>query len=431
MARLDERISPPSPGGAEGTSKLDNALSLRGKQEQLAHMQQNPPGSVSGFDVLKSPESLIKLGLALAGGLSGNKDLQALGAGLGLGTLQAAPQVAGQATEGARTGHIEQMDKLIGQIEKDQQLMAQLLTQQPSLFLTDDGENAVEPDEWRDLMGLSVPLSPAAINKNRRLDKLQEQRLEAYGDMLNKAIASGNEPMAVFAAQGVNTMMGLNFTDEELRGLARTEDEEGLLTALLPHLDAMSVVESYKSAKVNGGSMFDAQNNVLMAKTDTTKLPTLTDTDEILAAEGLIMMGDAWNELSAEERAQYVGEQGANQFADLVLSQSPAHKIASFSKLTELRTGDILEGIKLEQLGKVTEYVNSINSMRLLDSKLSKAEFSRLITQIYANISGNMDLVQQVEDAGRAARMFAVMSQEQRDAYESTAMSGEEVELPE
>ena len=66
-----------------GTQEID---SLASRQQDLANVQASQP---EGFmDKLTDPMNLIKLGLATAGGLSGNEDLQGLAAGLGMGTLE-------------------------------------------------------------------------------------------------------------------------------------------------------------------------------------------------------------------------------------------------------------------------------------------------------------------------------------------------------
>ena len=236
MADLNDRLGPPTPGrdldarlsGGDLPANIDELEKLKGQEDP------------SFLDELLDVPTLLKLGLTAAGALSGNRDLQGLAAGFGMGTLG---QVGTDVAE-AEAKRLKQIDDLTKLVEKQQQRLTTLLQSQPGMFVDEDGqpvEGATEK-ELAALTGLGVELSPAAMLNRAEATRNKEKVWAIQGALFEQALASGNEEVA---AQHLATMFNsvkIPTTAEEA-GKLLALSIENVPGVLAQRADLSSVVE--------------------------------------------------------------------------------------------------------------------------------------------------------------------------------------------
>jgi len=237
MADLDKRLGPPE--GGEAGADLDTRLTgnLAQNQASLAALQGSE--TPSSLDLLLRPENLAKLGLAAAGALSGNADLQALAAGLGMGTLEG----AGAQAAGIEEDKQVQIDNLIGMVDKQQQRLTTLMTTRPDLLLDEEGGAlpGTDPESLAALSGLTQ-VSPAAWNSRAESTAEKEKIWQVQGKLFEKAYGEGNVAVASQALSHMFGSSGMEVSPEEAADMMAIAPES-LPAVLAQRADLSSVVE--------------------------------------------------------------------------------------------------------------------------------------------------------------------------------------------
>ena len=162
-----------------------------------------------GGTMLK-PESLIKLGLAVAGMASGNQDLQGLGMALGSGTLKGA---AGY-TDEYNDQRQKQIDDLTKMVDKQQQRLVTLLQSQPGLFLDKQGQNLIKPGEWSELLELGVPINVEGLVQAATRTAGQAERATQAWKFISEGRAANNSKMVGQGVAILNETYGLDMSPE-------------------------------------------------------------------------------------------------------------------------------------------------------------------------------------------------------------------------
>jgi hypothetical protein len=411
----------PAAGGAldarmpQNQQELNQALQAAGnldanlsQREQL--MGQETP---SALDVLTSPEGLIKLGLAAAGLLSGNENLQAAGLGIGLGTIEGASATA----DDIFAQQQKRIADMTGMIEKQQQQLTTLLQSQPNLFVDEEGEDVIAPDQWRRLLGTSVKVSPAAMLKNYRMDKLQQNQLTQYSNMLDRSIEAGNEAGAMQAATGIRDLLGLDITTEALGGMLVSKDYMSAMNAIAHQVDTSSWLDTMLNVAKNGGSPFDAQNCVLKPKAVT--ISQLDDAVEMQAAEGFKIVAREWAALSEMEKKEWVAKDAGEYIRFVLGSQlpdtNPVILESTLTKLTSMRTKDRVDEIMLDHImDAVFKWADlqTLGPMMQVDPQTGAVQLNAAIGSLAA--SGRQ--VAQLGEGQRYLMSFRAMSPEERAA---------------
>lgn len=409
---LDQRLRPAAPGALDAAlgneDPMETVGSLGANLEKRTELQgQETPSS---FDLLGSPEGLLKLGLSAAALLSGNPNAQALGAGLGLGTLTGAPAEA----EDLLAKHEKRVQDLNNTILQQQDQIAQLLRTQPNLFVDEQGEDMVEPERWRELLGLSVPLSPAAMYQRYRMDRLMELQLDQHADFLDRHIAAGNKAGALASATAINDLLDLKMTPEQMNGMIEEEDYMSAMLAVVHNVDPMSWVRTMKNVEINGGSPFSAKNCVLTEKS--VNPDSLTGDVDGLAAQGFAIVAEEWGKLSTQERLEW-GQRGVDAYIEGLLTSdersNPAILHAVKSSLTSMRQNDRIEEIKMDH---IYEAISEFDSLAALNAafEADPKEKARLLEEAIANLAAQANAVSALGNASRHAINVSAMPAEQK-----------------
>lgn len=269
---------------------------LRGRQEELAALQGTE--KATGLGQLGSAESLIKLGLALAGGLSGNQTLQHAGLGLGLGTIQGA---SGQAQDmnAERQKRIDDLTKLV---DSQQQRLSTLMTQAPGGFVDDQGNNVVPPEEWQDLLALNVPYNPANLLANAREGKNDIAQYGVAESLIQQGISAKNPALVREGLQIVNKVGQHGWTDDYMARMADA-NPASLVRILMEENEPASVVAALDFANENGVSLASpGALRLLMAKTasDSWKIDSIDDQIKVDAYQALQWFNQEWMNESTE-----------------------------------------------------------------------------------------------------------------------------------
>ena len=235
MADLGNRIGGSGPQGRGLDDRVSGIRETQGKLD-AAQGAQTP----SAVDLLGSPESLMKLGLAVAGGLSGNQNLQALGLGVGMGTLDAASEQA----RGTYEAQQKQIADLQGTLDKQQARLTTLMQSQPGMFVNEEGEDFYSPEEMGQILGTGVPTSPSLMVARRQQAVLDAANIKAASGLVNEGIKSGNPRMT---AKGLHILRSNlpwgNISDRDIEEMA-SSDRAPTFNDLTKYYTADSVVEA-------------------------------------------------------------------------------------------------------------------------------------------------------------------------------------------
>jgi hypothetical protein len=255
MAELDQRLS----GAGRKALGLDSRLGgIQAKQAEIA-LRSNAE-TPSTLDQLMRPENLAKLGLATIGAVSGNKDLQALGAGLGLGTLKG----AGQSAAEIQAQNLQRIDQLQSMVQKQQQQMVSLLQSQPGLFVDEEGNDLYSPEQWAEILGTGVPLSPSAMIKRRRQYEIDDANLEAGADLLARGTTLQNPAMIRRGLSVLDSTLHWGLSGDQLDNLAYI-NPQNMLPTLLNSFSGDSVMSALAKADELKAPIYDPRVATLLA----------------------------------------------------------------------------------------------------------------------------------------------------------------------
>lgn len=176
----------------------------------------------SKLQMLLRPENLAMLGLAAVGAMTGNEEIQGLAAGMGVGTLQGIQ-------ESVAAGHIKkqnQIDSLISTIEKQQQRLTTLVQSQPGMFVDEEGNDFYSPEEWAQILGTGVPMSPSAMVARRAGNDMDKLAMEGATLLIEQGMDVGNVAMVERGLMQMSGAMNWSFTADEIHNMALTYDTD-------------------------------------------------------------------------------------------------------------------------------------------------------------------------------------------------------------
>lgn len=397
MANLDSRV-----GGNRLDQRLGNTLPENQAMLAATQAQETP----SGLDFLLQPENLVKLGLATAGALTGNRDLQAASLGLGLGTLQG----AGQQAQAAYAEQQKRIDQLVGMVEKQQQRLTTLLQTQPGLFLDEKGEElpGASPEQLAVATGLGVQMSPAALNARARQSELEARQWKIHGALFEQALASRNETAAAQALQSMYAASGIDVTLDEARKDI-TMPLDLVPGVLAQRASVMSVAENMKWSNQTGRPWWDPEAPPLAPPVGDFNVE---DQNDLLAMEGLGVIAREMSRLreSDDEAQQALYNEILNdpmKATDLINNDNtnnPVGVVAALEKVyPTFRLDEELFKNSLDQLQSVLLDPNSLQAIVTVAMSQGLTR-SQAIGQVIADIMRQTDTAKTREAIERQIR---------------------------
>lgn len=397
MANLDSRV-----GGNRLDQRLGNTLPENQAMLAATQAQETP----SGLDFLLQPENLVKLGLATAGALTGNRDLQAASLGLGLGTLQG----AGQQAQAAYAEQQKRIDQLVGMVEKQQQRLTTLLQTQPGLFLDEKGEElpGASPEQLAVATGLGVQMSPAALNARARQSELEARQWKIHGALFEQALASRNETAAAQALQSMYAASGIDVTLDEARKDI-TMPLDLVPGVLAQRASVMSVAENMKWSNQTGRPWWDPEAPPLAPPVGDFNIK---DQNDLLAMEGLGVIAREMSRLreSDDEAQQALYNEILNdpmKATDLINNDNtnnPVGVVAALEKVyPTFRLDEELFKNSLDQLQSVLLDPNSLQAIVTVAMSQGLTR-SQAIGQVIADIMRQTDTAKTREAIERQIR---------------------------
>ena len=168
-----------------GNVVLDEAGKSRILEDEINQLRQGKDSSF--LQNLLSPSVLATLGLAGGAAIFGGETGRGIGAGLGIGALSGA-DLLGEIDRSQRTAAIDELeDKLEdsqGRLDKARNRFSNLMTSNPELFVSPEGE---VPDAqvlgWL-TTGTDIPLYP----QTRRIENRRDERWKARFDIFSKGL---------------------------------------------------------------------------------------------------------------------------------------------------------------------------------------------------------------------------------------------------
>jgi len=357
MADLNERLGPPTPG-----SDLDTRLTggLEHNQAALSALQGSEKASFT--DELLDVPTLVKLGLAVAGGLSGSQDLQALGLGLGTGAL-------GQVGSDVATSDEERqkrIDDLTSLVDKQQQRLVSLLQSQPGMFVDEEGEavTGASPAELAAKTGLGVELSPAAMNTRAEMTRNKEKVWSIQGALFEQAVAANRpEQAAQHLAQMFNSV-GIDTTAEEASRLVAMP-LENVPAVLAQRADVSSVVDLMAWSAQNDKPWWHPDAPKLRPKIET--VGGVSGAMQAVADQGIARIAQTMERLKndPDPAKQALWREYVNQpFTQIeILNDDPKLLNAVKKVYVSTRTGEEVMLKSLEFLTKAMQDPNSIEAL--------------------------------------------------------------------
>lgn len=380
-SKLDKRVT-------QKSGALDAKLTPQQIQDQIdaldaAHTTQSriadrdaaieSPKTSFGEQIL-SPEGLIKLGLAVAGGLSGNQSLQAAGLGLASGTIEGASQWANQDND-ARTKQIDDLSKMV---EKQQQRLITLLQSQPGLFVDGKGKNLVEPADWSAILESGVPIDVAALIGRQGSGSGGNALAKSANDIIGRGIQMKNPVVVKQGMRMFSAANGLDWDEDYIETLSRVTPEN-FMDVLLQNHTANSVSELVQTANSLGVPVFDPQLQGILIEKPTGAAPT-TPIDE-LAFEGLDKL-DAWLQTDNNQAKWEINKYDALEEA---FEQEPRYLAALKKQFPWFNRGDKFAEMRLQT--ELDLWKDADKTIGLMKGALTTdpAEKRRLMAQLSAD----------------------------------------------
>lgn len=265
---LDSRIDP-----AKGPAS-SNAFQLQLDQlDQQRQMIQAKAPEKAGFgDQLLKPENLIKLGLAAAGALSGNDNLMAAGAGLGVGTLEgAAGSVAEQNAE--RQKHIDDLTKMV---DKQQTRLVTLLQTQPGLFVDEQGQAISSQEDWMSVLPIGMQVDVESLVR-RKASGGKDPAAQFAAKMMDIGIRTDNPIALADGLRRYYAAAGIEVTEEQVQ-LMSLSTPENFIDNLLKFHTGTSVTKLILEANKRGLPVMAPElNNLLVMKKEGVQPTTIME----------------------------------------------------------------------------------------------------------------------------------------------------------
>jgi hypothetical protein len=245
-------------------------------------IQAKAPEQAGFGDALLQPEVLIKLGLAAAGALSGNPDLQAAGAGLGLGTIQGATGMVDEANAARQ----KQIDDLTKMVDKQQTRLVTLLQTQPGLFVDEEGQAISSQEDWMSILPLGMQIDVESLVRRKSAggkdpSAATAAKILSWGIQMDNPVVIADGMRRYYAAAGLDVteeqvqLMSLstpeNFLDNLLKFHTGTSVTKLVLEAnkrglpvMAPELNGLLQMkpEGVQPATIMEQGVFDAQQNL-------------------------------------------------------------------------------------------------------------------------------------------------------------------------
>lgn len=421
MADLDGRLGPPTPGRNLDT-RLEGDISQRGAdlgqaKAELAAAEASPKGSFVG-ELLDAP-TLIKLGLAVAGGLSGSKDLQALGLGLGTSTLGQVGTDVSEFDE-ERMVTIDKLEKRVQTQQKlldnQQQRLMTIMQTQPGLLLDEQGEpvKGATPFELSVKSGLGIEFSPAAMNTRAEMTRDREKVFAIQGGLYEQAMAANRPEQAAQHLSQMFNSVNVPMTIEEAAGLIATP-LENVPAVLAQRADVSSVVDLMLWSEQNDKPWWDPEAPKLRPKIET---PGGVSADmQARADKGMAKIIKKMNQLkngSLEEQALWRDYVNNRHKQIKLLDADPGLSNAVRKVYASTRTDEEIMLKSLELLTSTLDNTNAIEVLRTVLPAGTKEEGEAAIGILFQSLFGQ---------TGMALDTMAL----QNDAERITALSAEEL----
>lgn len=279
---LDKRIAPTETQGpaAPAYDPRVEPNTLMAKQDELEAWQNTP--EKSGLGNLGSLESLVKLGLAVAGGLSGNQSLQEAGLGLGVGTILGASE---QAQE-YNAKRLKQIDSLINQVDTLQGRLMEAQLRNPAGFVDPEtGEDMYPAETMQDLLGMNTPFSAAHILANAREGKMDEYQFAIAEKLMNKGVAKEDPAAFMKGLRIVNQIAGMNWSEADMKAISVMDPTQAMV----------KLNEFAEPASVLAAAKWAADNDVLITSPGALRLlDPLTNQEKGLLGVKIDSMDDLW-----------------------------------------------------------------------------------------------------------------------------------------
>lgn len=253
MSPLDQRLQQPSGAldAALGVGPADPANFGRlganiSELEQLRGQKAPSP-----LDILTSPEGLIKLGLGVAGMLSGNENLQAGGVGLAMGSLLGAPDRAAEIFD----QHQKRVQDLSKQVMTQQQQIVSLLQSQPNLFLDEEGKSLYSGEQWKTILG-GIQVNPVRRLIDQGMTDEQRARLQFLTEAAKMAAVNGRQQAAQSLGRRISDELQLDLSDDEIASVYEAPDDDTLLRSLLPRSTFATIQAVIQAKEENPGTSY-------------------------------------------------------------------------------------------------------------------------------------------------------------------------------
>ena len=236
------------------TSQYTFQQQLDQLDERRKMIEAKAQGKDSFGHQLLQPKNILGMALAAAGMASGNNDLIAGGAGLGMGGIQGMTGAVDQNNMDRQ----KQIDSLTKMVDTQQQRLVTLLQTQPGLFTDDAGQDTISQEEWIDILPLGVPFSPAALMR-RKAAGGKDPRGAAADLLLSKGITSKNPTMRKAGLHLFSEANGLDWTDEIVDAIdsGTGTDPQEFINVMLKDHTAISVMELMQTAQRNNVPVYD------------------------------------------------------------------------------------------------------------------------------------------------------------------------------
>ena len=323
-------------------------------QAELEEAKADKPKSA--LQDLLSPETLIKLGLGVAGYLSGDPNVQASGGGLAMGALGGAP---GRAAAD-KTDHLAHIDKLQGLLDKAMNRLMQQQVAMPTAFLDEEGENLIKPEEWGKLMGTGVPIDIGGMYRRARESETLNMQFQTASEMMRQGIANKNPVLLRQGLRHLNEAANMGWTEANMGRLEQANTKAELLQMLTEIADPASVLEVFQQSTQMGGTILDSEW--------LSRLRPVSESDSLVKGMDDQIKLDAWNAMNAfdqwvksEEGAEIYGANPHAAF-NMFFDGNPAAKAAVQKVYTHLgQRADKLEDQQVESLLKAWSSVMSMD----------------------------------------------------------------------
>ena len=267
---LDKRTSGPAPTAANSQATFQKQLDQLDQQRRMIGEQ---VGDKTSFgDMLTQPETLIKLGLAAAGALSGDENLMAAGAGLGLGSLQGAAGVADTANEDRQ----KQIDQLTAMVDKQQTRLVTLLQTQPGLFVDEEGGAISSQEDWMDILPIGMPIDVESLVRRKAAGGKDPAAGQA-AKILSTGVSLKNPLMIADGLRRYYAAAGIDMPEDQIK-LMSLSTPETFLDHLEKNHTASSVTKLVLEANKRGLPLMAPElNNILVMKDEGVQPTTMTE----------------------------------------------------------------------------------------------------------------------------------------------------------